>query len=255
MTNINIGREWQTGTLASSRMIADDVKSLVFTLPEWLEPKAGQYYDIRLTAENGYQAVRSYSLASPPEDNGVAEFGIQKLPGGEVSTYLYDMNPGDQVELKGPLGGHFIWDADMVGPLILVGGGSGMVPLMSMLRHHLHHLGSDRERKVIFMVSAPNEGHVLYRDELEEVSRKDPNFRLVITLTREQPEGWTGYRRRIDTEMIKDVLGGFQPEMPMAYICGPTPFVETVAGKMVEAGFNSHQVRTERFGGLPENKS
>lgn len=246
--------EWQVGTLVSSHMVADDVKSLVFRVEKWVEPKAGQHYDIRLTAPNGYQAERSYSVACPPEEKGIVEFGIQQLPGGEVSTFLYEMEPGKQMELRGPLGGHFVWDVTVPGPLVLIGGGSGMVPLMSMLRHHEYHRNeeAEKERKVVFLISAPNLGHVLWRDELEGLTMGDKNLEVVMTLTRQQPEGWTGYRRRIDEAMLTDVLGKLKDKMPMIYVCGPTPFVEAVADGLVRLGFNSHEIKTERFGGVAE---
>lgn len=246
--------DWRIATLKKSEQAAIDVTSLVFDVPG-IRHKAGQHYDIRLTAENGYQAERSYSAANPPEDEGRIEFGVQVLEGGEVSPYLSQLAPGEQVEVRGPIGGHFVWDISMPGPLMLIGGGSGMVPLMSMVRHHFRNLEGDKSRPVLLLVSARTLEHVLYHEELKRYEKKDPNFKLVITLTHEHPEGWTGYTRLIDAEMFTQVFGFRAPKLPgenslrMYYICGPTPFVEAAARLLMSCGVDSHLIKTERFGG------
>lgn len=250
MTNIAPkNKDWQTATLIEAKPIANNVISLRFSISPWAVSTAGQHYDIRLTAPNGYQAERSYSLGNPPEEEGVLEFGVQLLNDGEVSPYLFKLKAGDKVEVRGPIGGHFIWNYKMPGPLVLIGGGSGMVPLMAMLRHWVKHQKEDQERTIIFLISARTLEHVLYKDELDAISRDYTNVKIVLTITDSVPPNWTGYKRRIDMEMIKEVLGGLVAHMPMIYVCGPTPFVEAVAKNLILTGFNSHEVRTERFGG------
>lgn len=242
-------REWEIATLEKAQMIAVDVRALTFLLSNPVSYKAGQHYDIRLTAEGGYRAERSYSLASPPEEREKIQFGIQLLPDGEVSPYLFQLQKGDKIEVRGPIGGHFIWDIEMPGPLALIGGGSGMVPLMAMLRHHINRLAKDKGREIVFLISARTQDHVLYREELDAIVQKDSNIRVVLTITDEPPSLWTGYRRRIDQEMLAEVFGSMAGTMPMIYVCGPTPFVEAAANMLVAMGFNSHEIKTERFGG------
>ncbi len=243
-------KEWQVATLESKRMVAEDVCSLVFRLTHWTQHKSGQHYDVRLTAPNGYQAERKYSIASPPDKEGIVELGVQLLAGGEVSPYLYQLEDGQQIEMRGPLGGHFIWDTTMPGPLILLGGGSGMVPLMAMLRHWRNQ---PDDREIVFLISARSLGHVLYADELKTYTQ--PNVKIHIALTDEQPDDWTGYARRIDAAMIEETMGSLKAAMPMVYICGPTPFVEAGAQLLVENGFNAHAIRTERFGDAAPKES
>ncbi len=270
---------WTLATLEQSGMVADDVKSLIFSVENWQQHQAGQHYDIRLTSKDGYQAERSYSTASPPEQRGVVEFGIQLLKDGEVSPYLFQMQLGDQLELRGPIGGHFIWNINLPGPLVLIGGGSGMVPLMCMLRHYKnsilqqivnsknqqtnrkiqsqkstinHKLQTDNpelKKEVVFLISAQSFGNVLYKKELTDIAQQNPDIKIIYTLTKEQPEDWTGYNRRVDTKMVEEVFGHLIGKMPMIYVCGPTPFVEEVAKNLLSAGFNDHEIRTERFGG------
>jgi ferredoxin-NADP reductase len=242
--------DWQVATLIRSTPIATNVRSLIFAVDAWREHVSGQHYSIRLTAPDGYRAQRDYSVASPPERAGVLEFGIELIPGGEVSPYLHQMPVGEQVELLGPIGGHFNWDVSMPGPLVLIGGGSGLVPLMSMIRHHLHHLGAEDSREVYLLVSARTKGHVLYWDELQAACEQDPNFNPTFTLTREAPADWDGFTGRIGMMMLEELHAHLKDKMPMIYVCGPTPFVEAVAGDLVGLGFSSHQIRTERFGGI-----
>ena len=240
---------WKVATLAQSNPIAINVRSLIFAVDSWQEHKSGQHYSIRLTAPDGYQAQRDYSVASAPELAGVLEFGIELLPDGEVSPYLHQMPVGEKVELLGPIGEHFTWNISMPGPLVLVGGGSGLVPLMSMIRHHLNHLATEDSREVHLLVSARTKGHVLYWDELQAAREQDPNFNSTFTLTREAPADWDGSTGRIHMMMLEELYAHLRGKMPMIYVCGPTPFVEAVAGDLVELDFSSHQIRTERFGG------
>ena len=227
-------------------MAAGNVKTLVFRVPLWIPHQSGQHYDIRLTSPSGYQAERSYSAASAPEERDVIELGVEILENGEVSPYLWKLPEGGQIEIRGPIGGHFVWTHDMPGPLVLIGGGSGMVPLMSMLRHFDRADGSGRP--IIFLVSARNLDRVLYKEELKALEAKYPNLSVIITLTDEAPPEWQGYRRRVDGGMLRETVGKVREGMPMTYICGPTGFVEAVSRELVAEGFAPHLIRTERFG-------
>jgi ferredoxin-NADP reductase len=212
------------------------VKTIVLDAPDWPGHRAGQHLDVRLTAEDGYQAQRSYSLASPPEDDRLA-ITVERLDDGEVSPYLAEeLVVGDKLELRGPIGGYFVWEADQGGPLLLVGGGSGVVPLMCMLRHRAT-AGPDVPAKLLY--SARSLDDVIYREELG-------GFEVVYTLTREQPAGWTGYARRVDDAMLREVADPHAEGL--AYVCGPTRFVEAVADGLVGIGYAPENVRTERFG-------
>jgi ferredoxin-NADP reductase len=244
MTN----RTWQIGTLRESHMVAENVMSLTFDIPEFGAYEAGQHCDIRLTAPNGYQAERSYSIASSPESSQHIEFGVQLLTNGEVSPYLWNLKPGAQIEIRGPIGGHFIWNVSMPGPLLLIGGGSGMVPLMSMLRHHQKHLATDAGREIVFIISARMLEYVLYYDELQAIAAEDPQVKVILTITDTPPPGWTGYARRVDESMLRETIGAYVETQALTYICGPTAFVEAVASTMVTLGFNSPAIKTERFG-------
>jgi len=198
---------------------------------------------VRLTAEDGYQAQRSYSIASAPED-GYLVLTVERLDDGEVSTYLVDvLEVGDNLELRGPIGGYFIWEERLGGPLLLVAGGSGIVPLRSMLRHWN---ATDSDVPVRLLYSARSLDEVVYRDELMRAAAHD-EVDIRLTLTREQPEGWNGYRRRIDRELLAEVA--WPPSAaPLAYLCGPTGFVETAAAALVDLGHEPGRIRTERFG-------
>ncbi|MCE9643755.1 oxidoreductase [Candidatus Parcubacteria bacterium] len=242
----DLRRLWQAATLVRFGFAAGNVKSLVFKVPEWVKHLPGQHYDIRLTSATGYQAERSYSAASAPESEGVIELGVEFLEKGEVSPYLWNLKEGGKIEIRGPIGGHFIWTSEMPGPLVLIGGGSGMVPLMSMLRHY--HLTDTSRRPIVFLISARSLDRVLYKEELEELMGKHPNLSVVITLTDEAPSDWVGYKRRVDSEMLQEVLAKVSGGMPMTYICGPTGFVEAVSRNLVAEGAAPHLIRTERFG-------
>jgi ferredoxin-NADP reductase len=209
-------------------------KSIVLDPPDWPGHRAGQHVDVRLTAEDGYQAQRSYSIASAPEDEHLV-LTVERLDDGEVSPYLTDeLHAGDELELRGPIGGYFVWDDQLGGPLLLVAGGSGVVPLRAMLRHH-RAAGSAVPARLLY--SARTQDDLIYRAELE-------GFDTVITLTREQ---WTGRTGRVDRDLLTEVA--WPPdERPLVYICGPTGFVEGVADALVALGHDATRIRTERFG-------
>jgi ferredoxin-NADP reductase len=219
------------------------VRSLVLRCPDWPGHLAGQHVDVRLTAEDGYQAQRSYSIASAPEDDDLV-LTVERLEDGEVSPYLVDeLRPGDQLELRGPIGGYFVWDEPLGGPLLLLAGGSGIVPLRSMLRHRAATSSSVPAR---LLYSSRALGEVIYREELAHLAADDATD-VHFTLTRESPPGWTGYRRRIDRELL-DELSWPAGDRALTYICGPTAFVETAASGLVELGQDAGRIRTERFG-------
>jgi ferredoxin-NADP reductase len=231
---------WRVATVRAVRAETPGARTLVLDVPEWPGHVAGQHVDVRLTAEDGYVAERSYSIASPPEAADV-ELTIERIDDGEVSPYLTDdVRAGDQFEVRGPVGGHFTWRVEQGGPLLLVAGGSGLVPLMAMLRHRAAQR-SDAEARVL--VSARRIEDVLYRDELQQLA----GVQLSVALTREQPPGWTGFGRRIDAAMIEAV--GPRPEdRPRVFVCGPTAFVERAADLLVAAGHDPRAIRAERFG-------
>jgi ferredoxin-NADP reductase len=218
------------------------VRTITFDVPGWPGHRAGQHVDIRLVAEDGYQAQRSYSIASVPDGTRV-ELTVQRLEDGEVSLYLTDeIRPGDRVELRGPLGGYFVWEPAQGGPLLLVAGGSGVVPLMAMIRVRAA-AGSDVDARLLF--SSRSWEDIIYREELERLAGN--GLTVVHTLTRSQPPAWTGYARRVDAEMLAQV-GPSPAQLPIVYVCGPTPFVEPAAEVLVQLGHEPHRVKTERFG-------
>ncbi|HKW58738.1 MAG TPA: ferredoxin reductase [Candidatus Dormibacteraeota bacterium] len=240
-----LGRlSWQFGTLAQVVPETTRVSSLYLDVPDWAGHEAGQHVDVRLTAEDGYQAERSYSIASAPEDHRLA-LTVERLDDGEVSPYLVgELRPGDKLELRGPIGGYFVWRGDDDRPLLLVGGGSGVVPLMSMLRHRAH-LGSSTPAVLLF--SSRTLADVIYREELERLAAAGDGLRVVHTLTREKPAGWTGYTRRIDEAMLQEIAWP-KERVPAVFICGPTPFVEAAGSLLVGMGYEARSIKTERFG-------
>ncbi|HEV8237114.1 MAG TPA: ferredoxin reductase [Gemmatimonadaceae bacterium] len=237
---------WQVATVVDVRDETPRARTLVLDVPEWPGHRAGQHVDVRLVAEDGYQAQRSYSIASPPEDASVA-LTVERIDGAEVSPYLCDvLRAGDGLEVRGPIGGYFVWDITLGGPLFLVAGGSGIVPLMAMLRHHARAAAPDRARvPVRLLYSARSWDDVIYRRELEQLEVSD--VRVTFALTRDAPADWRGYRRRIDRAMLEEVSWPAS-EMPHAFVCGPTPLVESVSALLVELGHDPVRVRTERFG-------
>jgi ferredoxin-NADP reductase len=234
---------WRVATVAEVRPEGEQAQTLVLEVPDWPGHVAGQHVDVRLTADDGYQAERSYSIASAPEDRQLS-LTVERIEDGEVSSYLAgEVAPGDTFELRGPVGGHFTWRADEGGPVLLIGGGSGLVPLMSMLRHRAAR-SSDAE--VHLLVSARRLDGVLYRSELDRLAA-GPGLTVAYTLTREQPPEWTGFARRVDGAML-DAVGPAGSDGLRAFVCGPTPFVEQVADLLVARGLAPLAVHTERFG-------
>jgi ferredoxin-NADP reductase len=214
-------------------------------VPDWPGHLAGQHLDVRLTADDGYQTERSYSIASAPDTTERLAISVERLDDGEVSPYLAgELRVGDGLEFRGPVGGYFVWDVSRGGPLLLVAGGSGICPLMAMLRHRSAR-GSSVPVRLLY--SSRSLEDVIYRDELDRLAAAGDGLTVAHTLTRTQPPGWTGYRRRIDDAMLADVM--WSPEQqPLAFVCGPTPLVEAVAGVLVTLGQSPARIKTERFG-------
>jgi ferredoxin-NADP reductase len=220
------------------------VASIVLDVPDWPGHRAGQHVDVRLTAEDGYRAERSYSIASAPEEGRLA-LTVERLEDGEVSPYLVDeLRAGDGLELRGPIGGWFAWDAAAGGPLFLLAAGSGIVPLMAMIRHRAASRSGVEAR---LLYSSRSLEDVIYRDELEQLEERGDGLSVTHTLTRSQPPGWRGYARRVDPAMIAEVAWPAARD-PLAFVCGPTSFVETGAAALVELGHAAQRIRTERFG-------
>jgi ferredoxin-NADP reductase len=235
---------WRLGEVVDVVPETPRTKSLLIEVPGWEGHNAGQHVDVRLTAEDGYQAQRSYSIASAP-GNKRLELAVERLDDGEVSPYLTDeLRAGDKLELRGPVGGWFVWEAKEGGPLLLVAGGSGIVPLMAMIRHRAA-AGSDVPARLLY--SSRSREETIYADELDRLAASDASLEVVYTLTRAQPPGWKGYRRRIDEEMLEDVAWA-PAESPLAFVCGPTPLVEAAATALVELGHDPARIKTERFG-------
>jgi ferredoxin-NADP reductase len=236
---------WQIATVSAIRDETPTVKSITLTVPRWPTHRAGQHVDVRLTAADGYQAQRSYSIATEPGRDGQVDLTIERIPDGEVSPYFHEVVVvGDQVEVRGPIGGYFVWDPALGEPLLLVGGGSGVVPLMAMLRHRA---AAATAPPAALLYSSRSWDDVIYRDELERLAQSNQGLCVIHTLTRSQPEGWSGYRRRIDAAMLTDALSGLGPS-PLVYLCGPTLLVESVANALVGLGVPPVRIRTERFG-------
>lgn len=243
---------WRLATVVDVRVETPRTRTLLFEVPGWPGHRAGQHVDVRLTAEDGYSTERSYSIASAPEDARLA-LTIERLEDGEVSPYLVDeLRTGDTVELRGPIGGYFVWDARERGPLMLVAGGSGIVPLMAMLRHRAHALaGADatahHRLRTRLLYSSRTWDEVIYRDELAAMAAADASLEIRHTLTRESASAAPGLRRRIDRAMLEEVAWPVA-ERPLVFVCGPTPMVESVANALVAIGHEPMRVKTERFG-------
>ena len=219
------------------------VRTVVLDVPGWPGHRAGQHLDVRLTAEDGYQAQRSYSIASPPGEP--VAITVEELDDGEVSPYLAgELREGDEIEVRGPIGGYFVWEPGGEDPLLLVAGGSGIVPLMAMIRHRA---ASDDQTPTRLVYSSRRLEEVIYGGELEELVARDDGLEVFQTLTREQPPGWEGFARRVDAELMREVA--WEPDQrPAVFICGSTGFVEASAGALVELGHDPLRVKTERFG-------
>jgi ferredoxin-NADP reductase len=235
--------QWRTATVREVVAEAAHAVTLVLDVPEWPGHRAGQHVDVRLTADDGYQAQRSYSIASAPELDAL-ELTVELVEDGEVSPYFVEeLRAGDVFEVRGPIGGHFSWAVKDGGPLLLVGGGSGLVPLMSMLRHRGART-SDVEARVL--VSARSADDALYREELAQLEPRT-GLSVAWTFTRTPPPGWDGYARRVDAAMLAEVAPAPQAR-PLVFVCGPTPFVEAVADLLVDGGYDPRTIHAERFG-------
>jgi ferredoxin-NADP reductase len=231
---------WQTAMVDSVVDETARVRTISLSLPGWAGHRAGQHLDVRLTAEDGYRAERSYSIASAPSEP--VAITVERLDDGEVSPYLTEeLRPGDEIEIRGPIGGYFVWDPPGGAPLLLLAGGSGIVPLRAILRQR-SRTGSSVPVRLLY--SARSLADVIYRAELAQLG---DGVQVTYTLTREQPPGWTGYARRVDQQMIADVAWP-EARAPQAYVCGPTNFVEAVAADLVALGYPALTVKTERFG-------
>ena len=241
---------WRLATVLENRPETKRTRTLLLDVAGWPGHYAGQHVDVRLTAEDGYSTERSYSIASAPEDPRLA-LTIERLDDGEVSPYLVDeLRAGDTLELRGPIGGYFVWDVREGGPLLLVAGGSGIVPLMAMLRHRAAALAEADARHAIparLLYSSRSWAEVIYRDELTALAAADVTVEVRHTLTRERDQAPPGLRRRIDAEMLREFAwsAGVRPRM---FVCGPTSMVEAVANALVALGHDPLQVKTERFG-------
>jgi len=232
---------WQVATVTAVKRETASVCTVELDVPGWPGHRAGQHLDVRLTAEDGYAAERSYSIATAAGEPVVIT--VERLDDGEVSPYLTEeLRAGDELEVRGPVGGYFVWEAADGGPLLLVAGGSGIVPLRAILRQH-ERSGSDAPVRLLY--SARTRSDLIYRDEL---SRHRDGVEIVYTLTRAQPDGWTGYAQRVDRALLAEIAWPAGKD-PLAFVCGPTNFVETVAGGLVVLGYQPRRVKTERFGG------
>jgi ferredoxin-NADP reductase len=234
---------WLVAAVAGVVTETARVRTIVLDVPGWPGHRAGQHLDVRLTAEDGYQAQRSYSIASPP--GARLAITVEELDDGEVSPYLAtELREGDEIEVRGPIGGYFVWEPGGEDPLLLVAGGSGIVPLMAMIRHRA---AADDDTPTHLVYSSRRLEEVIYEVELEELAARDVGLEIVLTLTRDQPSGWHGYSRRVDTEMLREVA--WEPDQrPAIFICGSTGFVESAAGALVELGHDPLRIKTERFG-------
>ncbi|MGC2486124.1 MAG: ferredoxin reductase [Acidimicrobiales bacterium] len=232
---------WLVSSVTKTITETPDAVSLWLDVPEWPGHQAGQHVDVRLTAEDGYSAERSYSIASSPRSDGV-ELSIVRLEDGEVSPYLTGLAVGDQFEVRGPIGGYFVWDKTETRPVLLLGGGSGVVPLMSMFRYHAD---LDAATHMRLAYSARTEQDLLYREELTKLPSGERD--VFITLTREPSSTWSGLRGRIEHDLLSELTSPFSDDL-LCFICGPTPFVESVANALVALRVKPGNVKTERFG-------
>jgi ferredoxin-NADP reductase len=235
---------WQLGEVTELIQETPRVASLVLQAPDWPGHLAGQHVDVRLTADDGYQAQRSYSIASAPEDSRLA-ITVERLEDGEVSPYLVgEVKVGDRIELRGPIGGYFVWKAGEPRPLLLIAGGSGVVPLMAMIRHRSQS-GANVPTRLLY--SSRSLDDIIYKEELDRLASSGNGLTVAHALTRIQPAGWKGYSRRIDREMVREVAWPNE-QTPIAFVCGPTSFVEAAANLLVESGYDPAWIKTERFG-------
>jgi ferredoxin-NADP reductase len=238
--------DWQTATITRIIPRTETIKSYFLALPQSFIHRAGQHVDLRLTAPDGYQAIRSYSIASAPSHSGEIELAIERLVDGEVSPFFHDVaDMGDEIELRGPLGGHFVWSTVDGGPLLLMGGGSGLVPLMAMVRYR-QQVGSTVP--TVLLLSARTWDDVLYREELLELHRLADGFVLVLALTRDLSKRESDYSRRIDAALVAEVLGHLPSPPKHVFICGSNPFVNAAAEAALATGLPATVIKTERYG-------
>ena len=231
---------WQTATVRAVTDETPKVRTLTLEVPDWPGHRAGQHVDIRLTADDGYQAERAYSIASAPGEP--LALTVERLDDGEVSPYLTeDVQPGDVLEVRGPIGGYFVWEPATGGPLLLAAGGSGVVPLRAILRER-SQAGSTVPVRLLY--SSRSFQDVIYQTELDVPM---DGVQVIHTLTRSQPPMWKGYARRVDAKMLAEVAWT-AADGPLAYVCGPTNFVESVAAGLVGLGYPAGRIKTERFG-------
>jgi ferredoxin-NADP reductase len=239
--------QWQNAKVISITQQTARIKSFVLALSKPFAFSAGQHVDLRLTAPNGYYAIRSYSIASAPNASEHIELAIERLENGEVSPFFHEVVAiGDEIELRGPLGGHFIWSTSDGGPLLLAGGGSGVVPLMAMIRHR-QSMGADVPTLLLFSARGWNDA--LFRDELVELDQRGDGFTLVLTLTREHPRRDGDYGRRVDAAMMSETLARLPATPKYAFICGSNVFVNAAGDAALAAGVPVTAIRTERYGG------
>ncbi len=237
---------WQKVTINKIEKRTPTVTSFLFTPSEPFAFRAGQHVEVRLTAPDGYRAQRAYSIASAPEDRSILELAVEKLETGEVSPFFHEVaQVGDEIELRGPIGGHFIWQNADGGPILLAGAGSGVAPLMSMIRHHAN---SQSSVPILLLLSARSWEDVIFRDELLALDRKQGAFKLVLTITREAPRREGDYGRRIDVPMIGEILKRLPSPLKRAFVCGSNPFVTVASEALVGAGVEPGSIRTERYG-------
>jgi ferredoxin-NADP reductase len=242
---------WLVGTVVALRDETATARTITLEVPDWPGHAAGQHVDVRLTAPDGYSAVRSYSIASAANSDKRIELTVERLPDGEVSPYLtQEVAVGDHLELRGPIGGWFVWRAQQTEPIQLIAGGSGIVPLMAMIRSRAS-AGSSAPFRLLYSVREP--GAVFYRDELEMLAHHDDSVSIEYAYTRAAPKNWPRRPGRIDSAMIAMTTWP-SALFPTCYVCGPTAFVESAAGLLTYLGNSPERIKTERFGPTGDRK-
>ena len=242
---------WRVGTVVALHDETATARTVRLEVPDWPGHLAGQHVDVRLTASDGYSAVRSYSIASAPNSKGRVELTVERLPNGEVSPYLtQELAAGDRLELRGPIGGWFVWRADQNEPIQLIAGGSGIVPLMAMIRSRIS-VGGTAPFRLLYSVREP--GAVFYRDDLQTLSDRDDKVSLTYAYTRAAPKDWRRAPGRIDAALIADATWPSNLA-PTCFVCGPTSFVEATTDLLIGCGHGRDKIRTERFGPTGDRK-